>query len=187
MSLSKKENIDQISTLLDEAYACSAKNLKMSVELANKALLLSRQAGDIPHIAKSLSHISLFSMILGEYEQSLKNAGEAIKYFEELKDEIGIANAKYNIAGVYYKTDNYHLGLINLVDCINTYRKFNDQHNLSRAHKSIGTIYEYFGDEKNAIKTYEDAIISAQKVGDLNLESNAYNPLSSIYLKQKKH
>ena len=185
MNLTPKENIESVLPLLDEAYSCRTNNLKRSVELAKKALTISRKDGNEALIAKSLSHYSLFSMILGKYDDCLRMADEAIKYYETLKDERGIANAKYNIAGVYYKTDNYHLGLVNLVDCITTYRKYNDFHNLSRSHKSLGTIYEYFGDEKNAIKTYEDAITAAKMAGDLNLESNAYNPLSGIYLKQK--
>jgi signal transduction histidine kinase/CheY-like chemotaxis protein len=36
------------------------------------------------------------------------------------------------------------------------------------------------------VQSYEDAIESARKAGDSNLESNAYNPLSGIYLKQGK-
>jgi len=173
-----------IISLLNEAYNCRTNNLKRSTELANKSLRLSRKSGDTTLIARSLSHLSLFSMIMGEHENALQMAGEAIKYYEELNDEKGIADAKYNIAGVYYKTNNFHLGLVNLVDCITTYRKFNDYHNLSRAHKSLGTIYEYFGDEKNAISTYEAAITAAKQAGDLNLESNAYNPLSGVYLKK---
>ncbi|MHA4894853.1 ATP-binding protein [Pedobacter sp. PWIIR3] len=113
-------------------------------------------------------------------------AKEAIQVFEELGDEKGIADARYNIAGVYYKTDNYHLGLINLINCLNTYREFDDFHNQARVYKSLGTIYEYFGDQKNAIKSYNNAIDAAKKIGDLNLLSNAYNPLSGIYLKQNK-
>lgn len=173
-----------IVSLLDEAYASRTNNLKRSAELARQALSLSRETEDNALIARSLSHLSLFSMIMGEYETSLSMAEDAIKYYAELSDEKGIANAKYNIAGVYYKTNNYHLGLVNLVDCITIYRKHNDYHNLSRAHKSLGTIYEYFGDEKNAIHTYEEAIKSAILARDLNLESNAYNTLSGIYIKQ---
>jgi signal transduction histidine kinase/CheY-like chemotaxis protein len=184
MNLSPKEDIAQVVSLLDEAYACRTNNLKRSIELTTKALSLSRDLDDKGSIAQSLSQLSLFSMITGEYEKSVRMSEEAIKFFEELNDERGIANAKYNIAGVYYKTNNYHLGLVNLVDCITTYRKYNDYHNLSRSHKSLGTVYDYFGDEKNSIKTYEDAIEAAQKAGDLNLESNAYNPLAAIYLKQ---
>jgi signal transduction histidine kinase/CheY-like chemotaxis protein len=180
------ESRNHILSLLDEAYACRTNNLKRSIELAQTSLCISREIEDKTLIARSLSRLSLFSMIMGEYENALRMAEEAVKYYRELNDEKGIADAKYNIAGVYYKTNNYHLGLVNLVDCITIYRKFNDYHNLSRAHKSLGTIYEYFGDEKNAVKTYKAAIAAGQKAGDPNLESNAYNTLSGIYLKRNE-
>ncbi len=184
MNLPLQDNKVRISSLLDEAYACRTNNLKRSTQLAQQALALSREIDDTALIAKSLSHTALFAMIIGEYEHALSMSADAIQLYETLGDDKGIADAKYNIAGVYYKTNNYHLGLVNLVDCINTYRKYNDYHNLARSHKSLGTIYEYFGDEKNAIQTYEDSIVAAKQAGDLNLESNAYNPLSGIYLKK---
>jgi signal transduction histidine kinase/CheY-like chemotaxis protein/Tfp pilus assembly protein PilF len=173
-----------ISQLLDEAYACRTHNLKLSTELAGQALSLSRKINEPCLTAKSLSHSALFFMIVGEYEQAVAMSTEAISLYEILGDDKGIADARYNIAGVYYKTTNYHLGLVNLVDCITTYRKYNDHHNLARSFKSMGTIYEYLGDEKNAIIAYEDSIASAKSAGDLNLKSNAYNPLSGIYLKK---
>ncbi|GAB2987589.1 hypothetical protein GCM10027049_29490 [Mucilaginibacter puniceus] len=185
MKLSPEDTKDKITSLLDTAYACRTNDLKRSTRLVKQALKLSKDINDISLQAKSLSHLSLFSMICGEYERSLHMAAQAIAYFEELNDEQGIANAKYNIAGVHYKTDNYHLGMVNLLDSITIFKKYDDYHNLARAHKSLGTIYEYFGDEKNAIKTYEDSIAAAEKAGDLNLKSNAYNTLSGIYLKQK--
>jgi signal transduction histidine kinase/CheY-like chemotaxis protein len=183
--LLQKDNIAHVTSLLDEAYACRINNLKRSTELACQALNFSKGINDPVLTAKSLNSSALFYMILGKNEEALKMSAEAIDLYKYLDDEKGIADAKYNIAGVHYKTDNYHLGLINLVDCVNTYRKFNDHHNLARSHKSLGTIYEYLGDEKNAIKTYEDSIAAAKKVGDLNLESNAYNPLSGIYIKKQ--
>lgn len=176
---------ERIISLLDEAYACRTNNLKRSIDLTRESLLISRNLKDKSLIAISLSRFSLFLMIMGNFKEALRMAKEAIKYFGELKDERGIGDAKYTIAGVHYKTNNFHLGLINLVDCIAIYRKFNDYHNLSRAHKSLGTIYEYFGDDKNAVKTYKEAIIAGQKAGDPNLESNAYNNLSGIYIKRK--
>lgn len=175
-----------IAHLLDDAYTNRVHNLKYSIKLANQALLLSRNAGDKASIGKSLNQLSLFFMIQGAYRRSVNMAKEAIRCFEELKDEQGIADAKYSIAGVYYKTDNYHLGLICLFDCLAIYRKFNDHHNQARTLKSLGTIYEYFGDPKNAVRSYEAAIDASRKVKDLNLLSNAYNPLSGIYLKQGK-
>ncbi|RWY46216.1 tetratricopeptide repeat-containing hybrid sensor histidine kinase/response regulator [Mucilaginibacter gilvus] len=175
-----------INQLLDDAYSNRVHNLKYSVKLATEALLLSRKHSHKSLIGKSLNQLSLFYMIQGAYKRSVHMAKEAIRYFEELQDDLGIADAKYSIAGVYYKTDNYHLGLICLFDCLKIYRKYQDHHNQARTLKSLGTIYEYFGDPKNAVRSYESAIEAARRVKDLNLVSNAYNPLSGIYLNQGK-
>src|ERR1700761_6472450 len=184
MALVHTDNKELVISLLDEAYACRTNDLTKSNRLAKKALAISREIDDKALIGKSLNELALFAMIKGEHMASTNMSEEAIKYFEELKDERGIADAKYNIAGIYYKTDNFHLGLVYLVDCLAIYRKFNDYLNQGRTQKSLGTIYEYIGDQKKAVQAYEDTIECAKKIGDLNLESNAYNPLSSIYLKQ---
>lgn len=123
-------------------------------------------------------------MIIGDFDLSINIANEAIENFEELNDEKGIADAKYTIAGALYKTDDYSRGLTTLIDCLSTYKKLEDFHNLARVQKSMGTIYEYLGDVKSATQSYEAAIESGKKAGDLNLQSNAFNPLSGLYLNQ---
>lgn len=158
----------------------------MSLKLANEALELSKQAGSNHYTGKSLSQLSLYHMIIGDFDLAINIAEEAIMYFNEVDDERGIADAKYNIAGALYKTDNFNLGLTYLIDCLTTYRKYDDHHNLARVHKSMGTIYEYLGDEKSAIQSYEEAIKSGEEINDLNLQSNAFNPLSGIYLNKGK-
>ncbi|MES2827616.1 MAG: ATP-binding protein [Bacteroidota bacterium] len=179
-------NTNLAASLLAEAYACRTYDLKKSINLSAKALQLSKDLDDKQNVGYSLNQLSLFYMIRGAYKKAIKLSKEAIRHFEELGDEKGIADARYNIAGVYYKTDNYHLGLINLINCLNIYDKYDDYHNQARVHKSLGTIYEYFGDQKNAIRSYDSAIDAAKKINDLNLLSNAYNPLSGIYIKQNK-
>ena len=173
-----------IVSLLDEAYAIRINNLKKSIELSEKALELSVQINNMALIGRSLSELSLFAMIMGDYQNSMEKSRRAIEIFEALSDENGVAHAKFNIGSIYYKTDNFHLGLIYLIDCLSIYKKYDDFHNMAKVQKSLGTIYEYFGDQNNAIKSYETAIESARKAGDLNLESNVYNPLSGVYLKQ---
>ncbi|MFY0598366.1 MAG: tetratricopeptide repeat protein [Cyclobacteriaceae bacterium] len=173
---------EKILELLEQAYQIRIKDLKTSMRLADEALALSKACESPSLIAQSLSKISLFHMILGEYEEATKTGNEALSLFEDIGDHEGIANVKYNIAGVLYKTDNYHLALVYLIDCLETFELLNDQHNQARVHKAIGTIYEFFGDEKSAVDSYEKSISSAQKVNDLNLTSNVYNPLSGIYL-----
>lgn len=182
----RHENASFIVGLLEEAYASRINDLKKSVDLAERALIMSRKTGDKLLIGKSLNQLALFNMIRGEYARSAMMSEEALGYFEGTDEERGVAEAKYNIAGIYYKTDNYHMGLVYLIDCLAIYRKFDDYHNLSRVYKSLGTIYEYFGDLKNAVKSYRNAVSAGRMAGDPNLESNAYNPLSGIFLKLGK-
>lgn len=183
-----RDSISELNTqatdFLHDAYAGRGNNLAKSIQLANQALSISKKVNNTLLIAKSLNMLSLFYMIRGEFNKCITMANEAIVHFEQLGDERGVADAKYNIAGVYYRTNNYHLGLVYMINCRTVYKKYNDYHNLSRVEKSLGTIYEYFGDQKNAIKSYQNAIDAAKEVNDLNLESNAYNPLSGIYIKQ---
>lgn len=186
MEISEKTTLTKIKSLLDEAYESRINSLDHSIKLAEQAFNLSKESGDKSYIAKSLSHLSLFHMIIGDFDLSINMANEAIENFEELSDEKGIADAKYTIAGALYKTDDYSKGLTYLIDCLATYKKIGDYHNLARVQKSMGTIYEFFGDVKSATQSYEEAIESGKKAGDLNLQSNAFNPLSGLYLNQNK-
>ncbi len=178
--------INKINSLLEEGFRLRISNLRKSTQNAQEALALSRELNDKHLIGKCLNHLALYYMIQGEQKLSLSCSEEAIQYFQELGDEQGIADAKYSIASIYYKSDNYHMGLVKLIDCLAIYKKYNDHYNQSRTLKSLGTIYEYFGDTKNAVKSYKLAIDEARLANDKNLESNAYNPLSGIYINQKK-
>jgi tetratricopeptide (TPR) repeat protein len=102
-------------------------------------------------------------MINGEYNQSFPIVNEAIILYEKLDDELALAEAKYTLASIYYKTDNLQLGLEYLVECISIFRKHNDYLYQAKAYKALGTIYEYFGDEDNAIQSYELAIEAAKR------------------------
>ncbi|WP_299253753.1 ATP-binding protein [uncultured Aquimarina sp.] len=177
-------SISKITHLLDESYKLRVNNLKESVKLANDALLLSEKINDKACIGKSLNMLSLFNMICGKGSDALSFAERAITCFEVLGDERGVADAKYSIAGIYYKTNNYHLGMIYLIDALVVYQKYNDWHNQSRTQKSLGTIYEILGDENNASEAYKIAIETAKKCKNKNLESNVYNPMSGILLKK---
>lgn len=171
-------------SILDNAYKGRVSNVRKSIEEAHSALAIAREIEDLALVGKCLNHVSLFHMIVGENELSMEASHESIDCFTELKDEMGIADAKYNIGSVFYKSGNYYSALNNLVDSLAIYRKFNAHSNESRVYKTLGTIYEYFGDENNALTSYSRAVEAAHLAGDMNMVSNAYNPLSGIYLDQ---
>ena len=104
-----------ILDLLHSAYNMRGDNLNKSIELSYIALSKSEELENTCLIAKSLSNLSLYHMIIADNEKAIAMAERAIKYFTLVNDELEIAKVKYNIAGVYYKTNNYHLGMFYLI------------------------------------------------------------------------
>jgi signal transduction histidine kinase len=168
---------------LKKAYDLRGKDLLKSLELTLEILTQCKAEAYAEGIAKSKNQLGLFYLIRGEFLKAEEYSRKALRYFEELNDIKGIADARYNIGGIYYRTNKYHQGLIELSHCLATYRKLGDDHNQARTLKSMGTIYEYFNDREKAIESYEKSIEASKRVNDVSLESNALNPLSGIYSK----
>ncbi|WP_130734378.1 ATP-binding protein [Flavobacterium sp. J27] len=177
---------EDILLLLDEAHQIRINNISKSISLTLNALELSSELGNKSLLARSYSQLGLYYMIIGEMTQAEVYAKVALALFVELNDERGIADAKYSLAGVYYKTNLYHLGLISFLDALKIYQRKGDYYNQSRTEKSLGTIYGYIGDQNAALKSYYSAVRNARKVKDFNLESNVYNNLSGILAKNGK-
>lgn len=178
--------IFEIEKLLSEAHSIRINSLSKSIEITQQALLLSEKSNNKPLIAKSLSRLALYKMVIGEMELAAQYAKKSISIFSELNDEKGLADALYSLAGVYYKTNEYHLGLINFTEALKIYRKHNDFYNQSRTEKSLGTIYEFIGDTTNAFIVYKNAVKNAKKINDSNLVSNVYNNVSGLLAKNGK-
>jgi signal transduction histidine kinase/CheY-like chemotaxis protein/Tfp pilus assembly protein PilF len=186
MTINNLQQIKEVNTLLNNAYSGRTSNLPKSIKLAKKALSRSQKIDNKSLIGKSLNQLSLYYMITCDYKKSNQYSKEAIIFFEALQDERGIADAKYNIGSVHYKTDNYHEGLIYLKEALRIYKKFDDFESQSKVEKAIGTVYEYIGDPANAFSAYKCAVRNARKIGNLNLESNVFNNLSGLLLKRQK-
>ncbi len=102
--------IQKIQSLLDEGYKLRSSNINESLLLTERAQKLSEEVNDPNLLAKSLSRLSLYYMIKGDFGKSMELAHKAIHYFETVDDKLNLADAKFNMASVFYKTDNYHLG-----------------------------------------------------------------------------
>ncbi len=177
---------NKINQLIDESYTIRISNLDKSIELIKSAVSLCRNDSFNDLKAKAISKLSLYYMIVGRYDESYNLSQKCIAIFEKLGDEKGIADSKYNMAGFYYKSNNFQLGVVFLIDALIIYKKLFDYSNISRCEKSLGTVYDFTGDQQKATQSYKNAIKAAKKANDLNLESNAYNNLSGIYLKNNQ-
>lgn len=180
--------IDQreVDILLQEAFDTRVRDLEKAMQLASKALDLSKEADYQKGIAYANCYMGYFKMIVNEYKEALAYALVANRLFEAISEKAGMALASFTIGSVHYKTDETHLGLKFLLESLELYRHCEDVLGQSRAMKAIGTMYEYLGEYKNAEKTYLKTIELSESINDLNGKSNALNTLSGIHLRKKE-
>lgn len=178
-----KDIESKIKGLIEKSFAKRVDDIEKSIALSLKAIELCDNKIYDSLKAKAHTQLGLFYMITGRYEESFNISQKSIQYYEIQKDYLGIAACKYNLAGFYYKTNNFQLGVVYLIDALLIYKNHNDYFNISRCEKALGAIYQFTGDEQKAIQSHKNAIKAAKKINDLDLESNVYNNLSAIYLK----
>ncbi|WP_421877847.1 ATP-binding protein [Marinoscillum sp.] len=152
------------------------------IRFAKKAVLMSIKTDDSGLLAISKYKLSQKFMQNGEVGKATTVGREVIGTYQVLGDDQGLADSKFHVARIYLQSENYHLGLIYLLDCLEIYRRLADYHHQAKVQMALGTVYEFFKDDRNAIVAYEKSIDAAKKVGDVVLETDAYNPLSGIYL-----
>ncbi len=175
----------KVKDLIKKAYSVRSNDLLSSIKLAKEAIKIAGTR-DKDLQAHALNALAFFYMIQCNYAESNKLSEQALTYFERQGNKKGIADAKFNIASICYKTDQFHEGLLLLLDCQTIYRQLKEYAKEAYVLKSIGTIYEYLGDVKSAILIYKESSATAKKARNSDIESNAYNPLSGIYLNQGK-
>ncbi|MDN3492341.1 tetratricopeptide repeat-containing hybrid sensor histidine kinase/response regulator [Winogradskyella bathintestinalis] len=175
---------EKVYQLLEEAYTSRTNDISNSIAITKKALRLSEEINDKALIGKSLNKLALYYMVISEFEKSNVLSERAIQIFKSISTQhVGIADALYNIGSVFYKTNDFYSGLIQLLEALKIYRNADDLHGVSKVEKAVGTIYEYIGDYENAYKTYVSSFEIASKLSDRNLESNVLNNLSGLFLK----
>ena len=190
--LSPKAKIDQktkekIRGLVKTAYETRIKDVNESVLLIEKVKALSLKYQYDYGIYIADAYMGFFQMILGNYQKSLKLSKDVLEKFEDKQFKAERSLVLYTIGSIYYKSDNYHLGLKHLLECLALRREIGDKLGESQVLKAIGTIYEFFNDYESAEEVYEKCFEVSRSINDKLGESNACNPLSGIYLKHGKH
>ena len=169
---------------LEQAYLGRMNNIKESFTGILSVLKISKAQKLERIVARSHNYLGLLYMIQGNHVKSIAHSQQALDYFQQVHSLKEIADAKFNIASSLYKTDNFHDGLKGLLECKQIYHSIEDGSSECRALKSIATIYEYWGDTNKAFLIYQECIELATRHGDLAMLSNAYNPISGLYLKR---
>lgn len=174
----------QLEHQLELAYRARVNNIEESFSGVRSVLKTAKAEKFERIVARSNNYLGLLYMIQGNHTKSISHSRKALDYFIQVQSLKDVADAKFNIASSLYKTDNFHDGLKGLLECRQIYQSIKDGSSEAKTLKSIATIYEYWGDLEKAFSIYQECIELSLVNGDRAMLSNAYNPMSGLYIKR---
>src|SRR5579871_6436470 len=108
----------ELASKLRASYNLRTSDLKKSIQITKELLDECDALGNMHLAAIAKNHLGLFFLIQGEFDKAQDYSLQALGYFESVKDQRGIADAKYNIGSIYYRTNKYHQALLLLADSL---------------------------------------------------------------------
>ncbi|MBL7934247.1 MAG: tetratricopeptide repeat protein [Bacteroidia bacterium] len=149
-------------------------NDEKAVEYFNKSIEISKLSGNKNEFAISLQAIAQIDIRKGNNTKALNQLYECLKIFEEVNDDIGIADVHLSIGNISYLQRDYRKALEHHIKSHDLYLKNKYEVALSTINFKIGVDY-------NALKDYTKALQYLQKSIDL-IENSDYEPNSVAYL-----
>ncbi|MCD6018380.1 MAG: two-component system sensor histidine kinase [Bacteroidetes bacterium] len=145
-----------------------------AVEFFNRSIDISKKSGNKNEIAISLQAIAQIDIRRGNNTKALNQLYECLKIFEEVGDEIGIADVHLSIGDICFLQNDYHRA-------IEHHKKSHALYIKNKYEVALSTINFKIGVDYNALKDYSRALEYLQKSIDL-IESSDYGVNSVAYL-----
>ena len=140
-SVQKEADTVLINTLLEQSKDSLNESPEKAIALAQHAKNLSEKADFKRGNANALKYIGLGYYYLGKYIETLDYWNQSLKFFDSLKDQIGVANILNNIGAVYQDQGDDTKGLEYSLKSLEISEKTGDKLRILSALHNVGTIY----------------------------------------------
>jgi tetratricopeptide (TPR) repeat protein len=157
-----------------------------AVEFFNKAIEVSKKSGNKNEVAISSQAIAQIDIRKGNTIKALNTLYECLKIFEEVGDEIGVADVHLSIGDICYLQRDYKKAVEHHLKSRELYIKNNYSVAISTINFKIGVDYNAIEDYSKALEYLEKSIDAVQN-SDIGVNSVAYLNIAQIYVYQNKY
>lgn len=112
--------------------------------------------------------------------KSLEYSDQAATLANDIKYVNGIAHNFYVKGIIYLEQANFEIAIENLEKAVQIYTSIDDLEGLAKCNNAFGVLYYYKGDNKNALKYYQESLRIKEKLGEINNDGLLYN-IGNIY------
>lgn len=157
-----------------------------AISLALYARKLAMKQQDTLYLAAISEYLGILSNYQGENYKALQYDLDALKYYQHLNNQRGVAGALNNIGESYYELDLYNEAYDYYNQALNKSKKINDSLGTAVALYNVGKVLKATGQLSQAEKMVSEAKELSEKIGDLGGIPYALSDLGEIYLMEGK-
>lgn len=141
----------------------------------------AEKAGLKKEMAQALSTQGISTYLLNNYEKALWCYSSAMKLWEEIDNDQGVATALLNIGLVYYAQADYPGAIDHYSQSLIIYTEIDDNIGIAKVLNNLGLIYSSIGDYEAALENYNRSLQIMKTLNDQKSIGASLNNIASIY------
>ncbi|MFP4470263.1 MAG: ATP-binding protein [Bacteroidales bacterium] len=150
------------------------------LDYAGRGLQIARTIGDRQIEAAIINEMGVSYRKVDMYEQALEMHLKALKLFEDLDDNMGIAFALANIGNVYFALDQHHKALDYNMQSLKIKRLLNDKEQLIYSLRTTALALQALNDYQRAKALLQEALDIAVEINEEYNIANLYYHLGNL-------
>lgn len=162
-------------------------NFDKSVKVANEALSVQSEDGNLAGMSKTLSKIGTSYYLSGRYEPAIKHYIQSLELRQQIGDSVGMGDLLLNIGGVHGALGNYVEALEHYKRSHEIRKKLNDLPGTAAALNNIGTICKDQGRFSKAIEYFTESLQLREKSEDTGGMVSSLVNIGTVYQAQGFH
>ena len=174
----------RINAMLKESTGLFKTDPNKAIEIALEAKAEADKVDFKKGAAYALKNVGLGYYYQGKYVETLDYWEQSLKMFEELKDDIGIANLLNNIAAIYVNQGDDTRGLDYALRSLKLSEKAGDKLRILSALNTIGSIYfnkKDTADKVKALSYFISALPLCEAIGNKDALGIISENIGEIY------
>jgi len=184
--LEKSRGQEKIDILNDLSFEYRNEDNDKGLELADKALELSRKVGYEKGIATALQNKGINLEYLARNDEALKLQKKSLEMFQKMNDHEGVGESLINIGNIYLNKNNNKKGLELYFKALQIAEENDDKVRIVKLYNNIGDIYSNIGNLTKAEKYVLKAIEIQYSLNDRGGLTYPFTNLGRIYWQKGK-
>ncbi|MEQ6168707.1 tetratricopeptide repeat protein [Ekhidna sp. MALMAid0563] len=178
----KPESEETVIWLCDTAFTFYGNNPQLTQQIAELALDKAIEWNFDLAKARANHVIGISYWARDVYDSAISYYLDALKYYEAVDLQRGIALINLNIGTIYDDLGQSERGKPYVLESLDIIRALGDSINLGRGLNNLAVIYSNIGDQDSAIYFFRETMQIRKMINDSIGVARAYNNIADVYL-----